>query len=329
MLIDRNQLPEPEAVERPDFEQYFQSFASTYVAELKKIDADLATEVEETLKSKAELFTKMAENFCLWSINYMERGNEQVRQVLPAYARDNNLEHVVSLMGIERQTIKEGDPDAYPPVPDVLEDDDSLLRRFWLAPHAPSAGSRLGYRFHALTLDERPIPTLEKSSPATLVLTYTLNPSGYASQIKDSITRRTSPTHVKTVILSNTGNGVPGAELLTAVRNYFDTREDTKPETDEQEVVGATLQNYTISATVQVADGPDLALLKQAMTAGVQTYADEEHRLSGSVQPTRLDQILHNNGAKKIISLSPASPIETDYTQAPYCTSITINLQVV
>ena len=327
MLTDRNQLPPPQAIERPDFEALFVQFKTDYVANLRTLDANLADQVEETLSSDAELISKMFQNFALWLINHIERTNEQVRQQLPSYAKDSNLDHVVSLQAIERQVIEPGDPDAYPPVPKVMESDDSVLTRFWLAPHAPAAGSRMGYRFHALTLDERPAIKLEKVGQHQVVVTYTLPDASNAAQIKDAQARKISEGNVKLVTLAHAGNGEPSADLLSAVTAYFQ-REDVKPETDNLHIAGAIAVDYILDVVVDVADGPDLSLLRSEMETALADYANEARRLAGVVQRSRIDQILHNAGAKNIQINSPASDVTTTYTHAPHCTAINLTLRV-
>ena len=79
-----------------------------------------------------------------------------------------------------------GDPAAFPPVPAIYESDDDARLRYYLAPHAPAAGSRMQYRREVFTLGERPSVTVQSATPGVVTVSYTFDPDGYAAQVKDA-----------------------------------------------------------------------------------------------------------------------------------------------
>lgn len=325
MLTDRNQLPPLQAIERPDFESYFAKFKSDLVNNLRILNTSQADEVEAVLAIEGELITKMGEQFILYLITNIEAENEKARQMLPAYAKGNNLDHVVSCHGLERQVIDTGDPNAIPPIPPSQENDDHLLQRYWLAPHAPAAGSRLQYRFQGLTLDERPTITLDKPAENQVRLTYTYESPSLVTQIRDANGRRTAPGEVTLTVLSDQGDGTADQSLLDVVSNYFD-REDVRPETDHVLVKSATPIAYTQIIQIWLYNGPDTAVIKTALENDLQDYANQQHRLEGKVLRSYIDHLAHAQGAHKVKVDQPVADIEGNYFEAPYCTAITVTV---
>lgn len=328
MLTDRNQLPTLTAIERPDFETYFAQFKADLVENLRAIDAAKADAVEETLAVEGELISKLGENFCHYMIANIEAENEKLRQMLPGYAKGNNLDNVVSLLSLGRQVIDPGDPNAVPVIPAVEESDDHLLQRFWLAPHAPAAGSRLQYRFQCLTLDERPVIGVDKISDNQVQVTYTYETPSLVTQVRDGNGRRTNPGEVTITVLSATGDGTADQALLDAVTAFFTDRDDVSPETDNKIVQSATPINYTQSVQIWLHDGPDTAVIKAELEQKLQSYADDQHRLEGSVQRSYIDYLSHQAGAKKVQVDQPAEDVSADYFEAPYCTAVAVTVNI-
>lgn len=328
MLTNRNQLPPLQAVERPSFEQLWARFKTDYLAELASISPSSVAEVEAALSVDGDLFPKMGQMFCQYLIAHMERINEQARQVLPGTARAGNLDHVVAFQSLERQLMDPGDPAAFPPVPPVEEDDDHLLLRFWLAPHAPAAGSRLSYRYHCLTLGQRPTVALEKPTENTVVVTYTFPASSVVASVKDGNGIRTAPGVVTVTVLSNDGNGTASPELLADVVAYFQ-RDDVKPETDQVIVQSAVPLNYQIDIVCEVKKGPDTSVLRDAMLLEIEKYKKERHILSGQVTPDYLKHLMYKSGASNVLVNHPAANITANSSQAPYCTSVNLVVNAV
>lgn len=326
MLIPgQNKLAEPEIVEVPRFETLLEQFKQTAVDYIAQGDAELATRVAETLESESEVFTKLVEASVVILQAERRYKNAQIKQMLAWWAEGSNLDARVADLGLERQTISEGDPNAFPPVPAEMEEDERLRLRYFLAPHAPAAGSRLHYRAEGLTLSDRARVTVEAPSEGEVVIRYLFEPDSWAAQVKDVKARRTQPGEVTVAVLGREGDGTPSAELLDAERAHFD-RDDVRPETDEVIVKAATILPYQIRAVAYIYPGPDSVLTEDAAIDRLQAYADEQHALGGSVDPSWIYHHLHESGAVKIDLLEPLAAISADWDEAPYCSAIEIEV---
>lgn len=326
MLTDRNQLPPPSAIQRPAFEDLVKTFKSNYLANIRADNPALADQVEKTLEQPGELLTKMCETFTQHLLNEVERRNQQARQLLPGWASGTNLDALVMHQGIKRQVLDSGDPDAFPPVPPTQESDEHLLLRYLLAPHAPAAGSRMQYKATVLTLDERPVITVDKPAANQVRLTYTFSPDGKAAQIKDGDGIRTAPGAVMVPVLARDGNGSPSDELLETIREFYLQRDDTAPMTDDITVQGAEIVPYMLNVTAFVGRGPDLKITEDLLQKSLQAHADKQHRLGGEIRPDEIAHLLYQAGAKRPQVTAPAAVIECQPHQAPYCTGINVEV---
>lgn len=327
MLTDLNQLPPPETVYRPSFDDLVAQFKSDYLSNIRNDNTALADQVEQTLEQPGELLTKMCETFVQYLLNEIERRNQQARQLLPAYANGSNLDNLVAHQGIQRQVLDAGDPDAYPPIPAEMETDEALLLRYLLQPHAPAAGSRMQYKASLMTLDEKPVITVEKPNDNQVQLTYTFNSDGLAAQIKDGNAFKTEvPGQVLITVLKREDSDITQENLLQAVRDHFD-RDDIGPGTDEVIVQGAEYLDYDLNVTAYIGKGPDTYVTQQAMEKALQEYADRQHRLGSVIRQDFIKHILFQNGAKSCDVTAPASAeIKATEAQAPYCQSITVEV---
>lgn len=328
MLIPgQNRLADPEIVQGDPFETMLANFKAAVVAHIAESDEALAAQVSETLDNEAEVSTKLIEACVVVLQTKIRDDNEKIRQELAWWATGSNLDAKVADLSIARQTLQEGDPDAFPPVEPVLEEDEHLRLRYFLAPHAPAAGSRMHYRSEILTLDERANVSVEAPEAGVVQVTYKLDPEGNAAKIKDGNGRMINPGtgEVLATVLAREGNGVPDAALLDAVRDHF-ARPDVVPETDKVTVQAAEPVNYQIRARAYIYPGPDAALTKESAEAQLQAYADDNHALGGSVEPSWIYHELHQGGAVKVELLEPLAAVTATDQQAPYCTSVDVEV---
>lgn len=325
MLLNRNQLPLPEAIHRPAFEQVAAAFKQDFLNNIKADNPRLALEVEQTLSQPGELITKMLDTFSQYLLNEIERRNQQALQLLPGWSEGTNLDNLVAHQGLARQVIVAGDNDAFPPVAPVMESDDALLQRYLLQSHAPAAGSRMKYKADILMLDEKPVITLDKPADHQVRLTYTFNPQGVAASIKDGAGLRTAPGKVTVTVLGRDGNGVASEAQLAAVRAYF-ARDDVAPGTDEITVQSAEIVEYQQVVTVHIGHGPDPQITTELLQQKLQAYAQQQHRLGSEIQPDYINHLLFDAGVKRAMITSPANRIECLAHQAPWCTDIQVEV---
>lgn len=320
-----NQLAEPEIVKVETFETLLAEFKAEVLAYVQARDPEKAARLAVALDNDSDLLAMMLQAFTLRLQGHERKYNARIKQMLAWWAEGSNLDARAADLGLERRVIDEGDPNAFPPVDPLLEGDEDLRVRYYLAPHAPAAGSRLQYRREAMTLGERAQVTVESNAAGQLVVTYTFAPDGFAAQVKDANGRQTAPGQVTVTVLARAGDGTPSAELLEAERKHF-ARDDVRPETDEVIVRAAEIVRYQINATVYINAGPDAQLTKEAAEAALAEYAASRHMLAGYVDPSRIDYVLHAAGAERLQLVGPLAPIECQAHQAPYCDAINVEV---
>lgn len=326
MLIPgQNQLTEPEIVTVDVFEDLLEEFKTFVVEYVGARAPQSAAKLKVSLENESELLTLALEAFCVRLQLHERKYNARIKQMLAWWATGSNLDARLADMGLERQLLDPGDPAAFPPIAPVFESDDDARLRYYLAPHAPAAGSRMQYRREVFTLGERPVVKVESLAVGQVSVTYTFAPDGYAAQVKDGNGRRTAPGDVMVTVLSREGDGTASADLLDGVRRHFD-RPDVRPETDRVTVQSAHIKPYRIRATARINAGPDSGLTKVAAQQQLQAYADSCHRLEGRVDPSWIDYTLHSAGAVQLEILEPLVPIVATAFEAPYCTGIEVEV---
>lgn len=321
-----NQLAEPEIVKVETFETLLAEFKAEVLAYVQARDPEKAARLAVALENDSDLLAMMLQAFTLRLQGHERKYNARIKQMLAWWAEGSNLDARAADLGLERRVIDEGDPNAFPPVDPLLEGDEDLRVRYYLAPHAPAAGSRLQYRREAMTLGERAAVTVEAPEAGRLVVTYTFAPDGFAAQVKDANGRQTAPGQVAVTVLARAGDGTPSAELLAAERKHF-ARDDVGPETDLVTVRAAEIVRYRIRAIVYINQGPDAQLTQANARAALEAYAAGRHLLEGYVDPSRIDYVLHAAGAERLQLLEPLAPIECAAHQAPYCEGIELEVR--
>ncbi|MFL7961648.1 baseplate J/gp47 family protein [Pseudomonas kielensis] len=327
MLIPgQNQLAEPAIVTVEAFEDLLAEFKTFVVEYVAARSPASAAKLVDSLENESELLTLALEAFCVRLQTHERKYNARIKQMLAWWATGTNLDARLADMGLERQLLDPGDPAAFPPIPPVYESDDDARLRYYLAPHAPAAGSRMQYRREIFTLGERPVVKVENASTGVVTVTYTFNPDGRAAQVKDGNARRTAPGQVTVTVLSREGDGTPSETLLDGVRQHF-ARPDVRPETDLVIVQAAQIKPYKIRVVAKINAGPDSGLTQVAAEQQLREYAEACHRLEGRVDPSWIDYTLHSAGAVQVEILEPLQPIVTTAFQAPYCTGVEVEVE--
>lgn len=326
MLIPgQNQLAPPDLIAVDEFEPLLAQFKAFVVDYVAARAPQSAAKLKVSLDNESELLTLALEAFCVRLQTHERKYNARIQQMLAWWATGSNLDARLADMGLERQVLDPGDPAAFPPVPPTLESDDDARLRYYLAPHAPAAGSRMQYRREVFTLGERPVVKVQSAAAGVVTVSYTFDPDGYAAQVKDGNARRTAPGEVMVTVLSRSGNGTASTDLLEGVRRHF-ARPDVRPETDWVTVQGAQIVSYKIRVVARINAGPDSGLTQVAAQQLLQRYAESCHRLEGRVDPSWIDYTIHTAGAAQLEILEPLAPIVTTAFQAPYCTGVEVQV---
>ncbi|MGM6736611.1 baseplate J/gp47 family protein [Vibrio parahaemolyticus] len=328
MFPHQNPLPKSDIITTPPFEVLLQAVKTDLLAYLEEHSPDDVEAVRETLDNEAELLTKFTEAFSVILQNHTRQLNAQSQQMFGMYATDNAMvDLIASQLGVKRQVLDPGDPNAFPVVPPTMESNDSLLTRYYLAAYAlASTGTRSGYRFHAMTLGGRPTVKVESPEPNKVVVTYEFSEHEMAGQTKDAQARRVTPGVVDCFILTHGGNGVPDQSLVDATQTYLE-RDDIAQETDLITVKPPTIQNWRCEAQLHIRPGPDANVVQAAADKAVRAYAAKQHRLGGSIEPSMLYSVLlESTGAHRGEITQPAQPLRCAHSEAPYLESVQITV---
>ena len=171
----------------------------------------------EVIENEAEPLTKLLELAAYVAMAARAEANDQARGCLLAHARGPDLDGIAAALGTARQVVAPADPDAVPPTPAVLQDDDALRRTAQIAfERLSTAGPEGAYIAHALAADGR---------------------------VKDAAVASPSPGDVTLTILATAGDGGPPLELLQTIDAAM---QDRIPYTDRLTVAPARIAPYTI-----------------------------------------------------------------------------------
>ncbi|MCL9783665.1 hypothetical protein M9194_19760 [Vibrio sp. S4M6] len=333
--IQSDQLEQPEAFVMPSYDVQLAEFKSRIITHLQELAPELVEAVEETLQNPYELGTIIVEGAVKTLRDYIRSEDYKATQMLAYWAKDSNLDAKLSELGLKRQIIEAGDPNAYPPVEPKMESDEDALQRYMLAPFGLStAGTNLGYRFHAMTLNERPIITVEKPAPNVVILKHEFPNEASTSKVKDArVKARVNGQGNRDgkidmwVLSRETPSGMATQELLDEVYAYIGGRDDIIQETDELFVNSASIVEYQHIVTLYATNSPVGTVDKNSVITKLQEYADSAHQLKGKIEESMVKFIGHSfYGVTKVVSNISTDGIVCDVHEAPYCTSITVDI---
>ena len=290
--IDLSTLPAPDVVETLSFE----TILAAMLADLQARDPSFTALVE------SDPAYKILEVAAYRELLIRQRVNDGARAVMLAYSTGADLEQLAALFGVTRKIISAGDPNALPPVLPTYETDASLRYRTQLALEGLStAGPSGSYIYHALAVEG--VKDVGVQGPPD-----------------------TSPGDVLVTILANAGDGTADINLVNTVLTALNG-EDVRPLTDQVTVQSASIQSYSIIATLYVLPGPDPEIVKAASLASVQSYVAAQHKVGADIRLSALYAALHVGGVERVVLSSPGITTDKVCTavQAPYCTSITLS----
>lgn len=292
--IDLSQLPPPQIVEQVDFEKILAE-RKAYAISLWPVEEQ--AEIAARLEMESEPLTKLLQENAYRETVWRQRVNEASLANLLATARGTDLEQLAANFNVKRLVIQEGRANAIPPVPKLMEGDDSLRERAQMAWEGLStAGPRNSYIFHARAADGRVADaTAESPSPAVAVVT----------------------------VQSLLGDGTAAPELLAVVNTYL-SDEDRRPVADRLIVQGAQIVRYQIKAKVYLlSTGPESEPILAAAEARLLAYVNQRRRLGMEVSRSAIHAALHVEGVRKV-ELEGWVDIVATKAQAPYCTGVDV-----
>lgn len=293
--IDLSQLPPPQIVEQIDFEQILAE-RKAYMISLWP--AEEQAQIAARLEIESEPLTKLLQENSYRETVWRQRVNEASLANLLSTARGTDLEQLAANFNVKRLVIQEGKANAVPPIPKLMEGDESLRERAQMAWEGLStAGPRNSYIFHARAADGRVADaTAESPSPAVAVVT----------------------------VQSLLGDGTAPPELLAIVNAYL-SDDDRRPVTDRLTVQGAQILNYQVKAKLYLlSNGPESEPILAAAQQRLLAYVHQRRRLGMEVSESALHAALHVEGVRKV-ELEGWADIVATKAQAPYCTGITLS----
>lgn len=292
VAIDLSQLPAPQIVEQVDFEKILAERKAHMISLWPPEEqAQIATRVEIESEPLSKLLQENAYRETVWR----QRVNEASLANLLATARGTDLEQLAANFNVKRLVIQEGKANAVPPVPKLMEGDDSLRERAQMAWEGLStAGPRNSYIFHARAADGRVgDATAESPSPAVAVVT----------------------------VQSLLGDGTAAPELLAIVNAYL-SDEDRRPVADRLIVQGAEILKYPVKAKLYLlSSGPESEPVMAAAEQRLLAYVHQRRRLGMEVSESALHAALHVEGVRKV-ELEGWVDIVATKAQAPFCTDV-------
>lgn len=292
--IDLSQLPAPQIIEQIDFEQILAE-RKAYAISLWPINEQ--AEIAARLEMESEPLNKLLQENAYRETIWRQRVNEASLANLLATARGTDLEQLAGNYNVKKLVIQEGNALAVPPMPRLMESDDSLRERAQMAWEGLStAGPRNSYIFHARAADGRVADaTAESPSPAVAVVT----------------------------VQSLLGDGTASADLLALVKTYL-SDEDRRPVGDRLLVQGAQILNYQVKAQLfLLSSGPESEPILAAAEQRLLAYVHQRRRLGMEVSESALHAALHVEGVRKV-ELEGWVDIVATKAQAPFCTKVTV-----
>jgi len=317
--VDLSSLPKPDVIETIDYEAILTELVADFLARYPEYSA-------ETLES--DPIMKALEAAAYREVNLRQRANDAARARMLPYAEDADLEVLAADAGVYRLQLTAADPDAVPPVEGTYETNASLRRRTQLAPESlTTAGSEGSYVYNALSATETPVGiTVSSPESGTVVLTYTFDPAGSASKIKDATAIRPQRGDVLVTVLGWNGDGTVDAGTLAQVEAALSAK-TVRPLCCDVTVQSAEVLTYVPRATLTVYEGLDADAIKAAALTAMQTVAEKRHRLGEKVTGSVVDAALHVSGVQKV-TLNGWADVVCTTAQAPYMTACTLDTEV-
>lgn len=289
-IVDLSALPAPEVLEPLDFEE-------VYAEGLAAFRGYMGDNWTAALES--DPVTKVLEVGAYIKVGNRARVNDSAKALLLAHAIRGDLDQLGANVNLKRLVIQPENLLLVPPVPQVLEDDESFRERIQLSYEGlTTAGPRNSYKLHAR------------------------NASGL---VGDATAESPSPACVTVTVLSTDGSGVATPALLATVAAALND-DDVRPLGDRVTVQGAQILPYRIDAILHMSSaGPEgdasLAEAKKRLAA----WINPRKRLGVEVARSAIDAQLHVAGVSRV-ELPGWVDLKPTKAQAAYCTGYSVKL---
>lgn len=290
--INLSELPAPDVIQTIDYEAIVTKYKNKLVEQFPAAAEILALESEPLIK--------IVELAAWREMLLMARYNDEARALLLAYATGPDLDHIAYTYyrGETRLVITEADPEAFPPILEVLESDTDFRDRLSIKLESYStAGPTEAYVFHARSA---------------------------SGQVKDASCTSPQPGTSLVTVLSREGQGVPSQPVLDAVIERLNS-DTVRPLCEQVIVQAAEIITYELVATIYTYSGPDTSLVLNDAEAALIAYQQLHHKLDHDHTTSGLIAAAFRPGVQRV-ELSISEDIVTNKYQAAFCTSLTVIL---
>ncbi|EKR5133839.1 baseplate J/gp47 family protein [Escherichia coli] len=290
-VINLSDLPVPDAIVVPDASVIF----GAWLARLRELDPEFDALVESDPTYKQGEVTAFQLTLAF------QRVNDAVRAVFLASAQKADLDQIGAAFNVERMVIVPANPEAVPPTDAVMEEDDAFRERIQLSwSQLNTAGARNAYRFHARSADE---DVLDADA-------YGPEEHGRAGE-------------VDVYVLSREGDGTASRALLDAVSVRLNA-DEIRPLTDFVTVKSAIINDYSVTAELEIPDGPDAGEVLENAKNTLMSYTRLANRINGMVPVSAIYAALQQTGVARVILSSPRADIEPATGTAPRCAAVNV-----
>lgn len=283
--IDLSGLPAPDVLMPIDYENM-----------LAAIKADLISRdpsLTDALSLESDPLTKILESVAYLHMLKTNQVNQTAKAMLLAYATGTTLDHLASAVNVSRLLVKQGNPNAVPPMPDIYESDDAFRRRIQLEPERASAGSEGAYMFWALSSD---------------------------GDVRD-ISVVTATAGVVTVYVQSHSELVASDILKEKVRQAVDNP-SRKPFTDQVRIASGQPFGFDVQAELTLYPGPDKDVVMATARAELDKYLEKVRYLGYDVTISGLHHALHQAGVQRVKLLAPLTDINLPKGKYANCTGV-------
>lgn len=283
--IDLSGLPAPDVLIPIDYE----NMLAAIKADLISRDPSLA----DALSLESDPLTKLLESVAYLHMLKTNQVNQTAKAMLLAYATGTTLDHLASAVNVSRLLVKQGNPNAVPPMPDIYESDEAFRRRIQLEPERASAGSEGAYMFWALSSD---------------------------GDVRD-ISVVTATAGVVTVYVQSHSELVASDILKEKVRQAVDNP-NRKPFTDQVRIASGQPFGFDVQAELTLYPGPDKDVVMATARAELDKYLEKVRYLGYDVTISGLHHALHQAGVQRVKLLAPLTDINLPKGKYANCTGV-------
>lgn len=287
--IDVSRLPAPDAIETLDFETLVAERLSDLAARASQAGVPYNVTGLETdpivIDQQVHAFRELL---------MRARVNDGIRSVLPAFARQADLENAVARANVVRIVRYDDDGNIT-----YQESDTALLRRYLSSFAAPAAGSEDGYMFAALKAYPEAHDIKVRNGGGGKVLVHLLGAGGVPAPI----------------------------DTVFTVAKALDAK-DVRPLTDDVTVSAAIIRPYSMAGTLVVPRGPDPSQVVAAAVSSVRAFGASRYRIGAEIPVSALQAAAYVPNVLRVVMETPTEDLAAVANVAPYLVDVALTYEV-